>query len=392
MRVALLSAQNHENSVGEVRAAFRTFAGFRLIERQLHLALAAECEVIACLADTIGPEIIELQRRCERSGAKFVVVREGNRLAEVINEKSELLLFAPGVLPKEQTVLDNLSKNNVLLFPSDTAVPRGYERVNLEFAWSGVLLAPGAVVDRLAELPSDIDVPSALLRLSLQAGVEQRVLNSDLIEDGEWFWRPDQSDLDERKDRWISAHLDLAPYSAPGLAVAERIGARVFRDQFNRTSTRLPMIAAAISGLAAVFLASFGVPVIGLVFGVLMTAFAAMADVASRIRSASQPGFQKPHEATLTDWAIDAVLIVLVALASQAGAEWLRVFVPFTLFCLLRLGQRLSASRWRASYADRVAAMFLLIPAGIFGLVQEAAALMLIVALLSLFVTVESRD
>ena len=68
MRVALLSVLDSQADPRRVPAPFRMLAGARLVDRQLDIALAAGCETIACLANTVGREVIDLQHRAEAAG------------------------------------------------------------------------------------------------------------------------------------------------------------------------------------------------------------------------------------------------------------------------------------------------------------------------------------
>lgn len=392
MRVALLSTLDSETPPGGVRAPFRRFAGSRIIERQLDLALAAGCETIACLTDNVGREVIELQHRAERSGVRFIALRETHGLSGIVSADSELLVFAPGVLPADASVLKHVTKPAVLVFPADLAVPRGYERIDPEFAWAGVFLARGAIVERLRELPPDADAPSALLRIALQSGTRPIPLEKRLLEEGEWHLRPEPQELAEREEKWIHSHARLAPFNAPGLAVSERMGIRLARDILGGKGTRIPAIASGVAGVLAVAVSLVGFPVVGLGFGALMAIFAAMAEVVERVGLAGQVRPERSAMTKAVDWLADPVLVVLVALASPEDTEWLRLFVPVMLFGLLRLGRSSAIRKWRMTYADRVAAALLILPAALFGLAQPVAASLALLVLLSFFITIGSEE
>lgn len=392
MRIALLTTHDRDSSAGAEPAPFRRYAGSRLIERQLDLALAAGCETIICLADSISAEVIDLQHRAERADTKFIILNETYRLAEAVSEDCELLVMASGVLPAESVVLEKLSEQCILVFPAQEAVAKGYERIDLELAWSGILLVRGVIVECLADLPSDIDVPSALLRLSLQADAKPIILDGKLIEQGEWHWKPNRHELEEREKRWIRTNVRLAPPSAPGLAVTDRIAVRLARDALGKSLESWLFVAAGVTAAIALALSILGMPSVGLAFGGLMAAFASIIGTVERIGSTYQLGSQSSSRTGLADLAIDPVLVVLVALASNEDTQWLRWFVPAILFGLLRLGEMVSVPRWRPSYSDRVAMTVLLIPAAFFGWAQGGAALLAGLALLSLFVTTKSKS
>ena len=109
----------------------------------------------------------QLQHRAEAAGARFIAIREPRKLSGIVTANDELLVLAPGVLPDEDAVMRHLAKPCVLVFPADPAVQRGYERIDLHFAWAGALVVRGTAVEQLAQLPGDVDTPSALLRIAL---------------------------------------------------------------------------------------------------------------------------------------------------------------------------------------------------------------------------------
>lgn len=385
MRVALLSTLDRSTNSAGLRAPFRQFAGSRIIDRQIDLALAAGCEAIACLVDGIGREVVEAQRRAEQAGARFIAMQQSRGLSGLVSASDEVFVMSAGVLPAEDVVLRHLAHPVVLAFPADDAVPRGYERLDLEFAWSGVLLAPGSTIERLAAMPEDSDTISTLLRIALQSGVKIYPVEKRLLDEGQWHLDPSHEDLAERERQWIATHAAPAAYTAPGLAVAERIGSRLARDTLGTRGVRLPGIAAAICGAGALGLAAIGFAVPALGLGLVTAGLAAVGHTVDRIARAGQFAPRSAPLAKTIDWAIDPLLAVLVAAASPEDTGWLRLFVPVVLFALLRLGASLRRDRWKDTYDDRIAVTALLLPCAFFGFVQPAAAILALIALVSLF-------
>lgn len=385
MRVALLSTLDMQTAPGHVRGPFRLFAGSRIIERQVDLALAMGCETIACLVEGVGREVVEAQRRAERAGARFVALQQSRPLSGLVAAADELLVIAAGSLPDDGVVLRRAARPAVLVFAAQDAVARGYERIDAEFAWSGVLLTHGANVERLAELPPDTDVIAALLRIALQSGVRIQPIEKRLLDDGLWHLSPTDSELEEREARWISTHAAPAPFTAPGLAISERIGARLARDMLGGKSARIPAVAAALAGCGALVLGMAGHALPALGFGVLMAMLGAAGETVERIANAGQLGARRSALSKAVDWMLDPVLAVLIALASPEDVEWLRLFVPVVLFGLLRLAELRGGGKWRDSYRDRIALAVLLLPAAFLGVVQPFVALLTLIVLASLF-------
>lgn len=385
MRVALLSTLDHSPAPGRIRPAFRSFAGSRIVGRQIDLALAVGCETIACLVEGIGREVIEAQRRAELAGARFVAMQEPRPLSGLVSAADELLVIGAGVLPSDEVVMKHLAKPSVLVFPAAVALPLGYERVDAEFAWSGVLSAHGSIVERLAELPPDADVISALLRIALQMGARIQPIEKRLLDEGRWHIDPSAEQLERREEQWIRDHAAPAGFFAPGLAVSERVGARLAKDVLGGRWARTPAIIAGVCGVAALSLALLGWQVASLGFGALMAIAGTIGETVERIGLAGQASAGKSPLARTIDWLTDPVLAILIALASPEDTEWLRIFVPVVLFAALRLGHRWAKPELQDSYRDRVALALLLLPAAFFGMVQPFVAMLSLLVLLSLF-------
>ncbi|WP_324827319.1 hypothetical protein [Qipengyuania zhejiangensis] len=370
---------------GTLRAPFRYFAGSRIIERQVDLALAAGCEKIACLVDGVGREVVAAQERAESAGARFIALQEARPLSGLVSASDELLVIGAGVLPSDDIVLRHAARPSVLVFPAADAVPKGFERIDPEFAWSGVMLAHGAIVERLSELPPDADVISCLLRIALQSGVRIQPLEKRLLDEGLWHFNPTEAELADRAEHWIHSHAAAAAFTAPGLAVSERIGTKLAKDLLGGRGARIPAIAAGLAGVVALTLGILEFPVAALGFAALMAVFGAAGETVERISNAGRFGVHRSALAKAVDWLTDPILAILVALASPEDTQWLRLFVPAILFGLLRLGERWGAPRWQNTYRDRVALALLIVPAAFLGVAQPVVAVIALVVLVSLF-------
>ena len=385
MRIALLSVLHRPADPRAVPAPYRKLAGARLVDRQLDIALAAGCETVACLAGTVGREVIALQHRAEAAGARFIALRDPHKLSGIVAAQDELLVIEAGVLPEEEAVLRHLAKPGVLVFPEDPAIARGYERIDAHFAWAGALLVRGNAVEQLVHLPGDVDVPSALLRIALQSGTRTYPLETRLLDEHGWLRDPSPEELATRERSWVAGHADVAPFTAPGLAIAERLGVRLAQDTMGGNLPRILALSSAIAGLLALSSAIAGWMVPGFAFAVLAALFFAMEEVVRRVAHAGQLRPQVPLLVRALTVLLDPLLVILIARASPEDSEWLRLFVPAVLFGLLHLGERIAARRWRRSYADRVLLTVLLVPAAVLGIMQPVAGVLALGVLLSLF-------
>ena len=161
-------------------------AGKTLARRQLEFALATGCTRIVGLGDGTSPEAIALGHTAERSGARFIAIRDSHGLFGAVRAEDELLVLAPGLLPDCGPVVDALKQPAVVVIPAADAARAGFERIDLERAWGGVLLAPGELAARMTELAPDSEPSAALLRIALQARIRQVPLAPEALKNGAW--------------------------------------------------------------------------------------------------------------------------------------------------------------------------------------------------------------
>lgn len=392
MRIALLSTLDRNPAPGNPRSAFANFAGAMIVERQLDLALKLGCERIACLVDAVETEVIQLQHRAESSGMKFRAIRQPSRLSGMVTADDELLVIAPGLLPDDEAAQEQLERKAVLAFPAEIAVPLGYERIDLELAWSGIMLLPGSTIERLGELPGDVDVPSALMRLGLQAGVRIAPLDRELLAQGLWHLDPDRAALDLREKQWIDAQRRNIAFRAPGLAVAERAGARLARDLVGNAGQSIPAFLAGSSAIGAMGAGAFGYVFVGLVLATLAALFTHMGGVVERVAKLGRPKAKSNPLLRVLNHAIDPIFIALLFFGAPAEYGILGLFVPVVLFGLLLLGERHSSRQWRTTYADRVILGLMLLPAALFGFSTEMAAAIAMLVLATRFFDLFRND
>ena len=385
MRIALLSTLDRDPKPGRTRPAFVPFAGARVIDRQLDLALSLGCEAVACMADGIGREVIELQHRAERAGAKFMALREPAKLSGLVTATDEILVIASGVLPDAQTTERLLTKPAVIGFPADIAVPAGFERIDPEFAWSGVLLTRGNLVERLVEMEPDIDVPSVLMRLALQSGTRLVPAERKLVDQNDWTIDATREGLAARELRWIEAQREPVSFHAPGIAVAERAGTRLARDVVGGRGENGPVVASGVFALSSVAAGALSMPAVGLALVTLAALFSRMGRVVERVANKGQVAAKRSPLLKFLEASLDILFILLIYLAAPDESDLTRIFVPLVLMGLLRLGERHGSEVWKRTYADRILLGFLLAPAAFFGFGVQAAAVIALLVLVTRF-------
>ncbi|MBX7515312.1 hypothetical protein K3179_12235 [Qipengyuania sp. GH38] len=385
MRIALLSTLDRDPRPGRIRPAFVPFAGARVIDRQLDLALSLGCEAVACMADGIGREVIQLQHRAERAGAKFMALREPAKLSGLVTATDEILVIASGVLPDAATTERLLTKPAVIAFPADIAVPAGFERIDPEFAWSGVLLTRGNLVERLVEMEPDIDVPSVLMRLALQSGTRLVPAERKLVDENDWTIDATREGLAARELRWIEAQREPVSFHAPGIAIAERAGTRLARDIVGGRGENGPVVASGVLALFSIAAGALAMPAFGLAFVTFAALFARIGRVVERVAKKGQVAAKRSPLLKFLESSLDILFILLIYLASSEESDLTRIFVPVVLMGLLRLGESHGSDVWRRTYADRILLGFLLTPATFLGFGAQAAAIIALLVLATRF-------
>lgn len=357
--------------------AYLRLGGATLAHHQLALALAAGCERIACLAKAFDPELAALQHEAERAGARFHMISGGRALSGLVTANDELLVLGEGVIVSPVDALELVAQSPaVLVLPAETAVPQGFERIDLNHAVAGLMLLPGRLVERLNDLPSDADPVSALLRIALQAGITQRMVPQSVSNDGRWLLVQDEAQAHAAEDLWMDRQTSGLGHS-PGMGLAAWLSRRFGAAMLHAGSGAS---APGIAGLALLAMAAgsawLEVPTLGLALlggawlvqrvGTIITR--AQADSLGLGRGIlSRP---EPFGVLL-----DSVLMgVLLAVPSLVPGEptWLRAFAPLVLIGLVRLLAGVMAERVSAWFEDRLILAIVLAALGVAGLLPFA--------------------
>ncbi len=213
-----------------------------------------------------------------------------------------------------------------------------------------------------------------------------------MIFEGRWQVEPETASLADHERQWIARQGQPVSFTAPGLAVAERMGVRFAKDVIGTRLEVAPLLAAVIFGVAAGISALLGHPVVGLALALPMAFALPVTAVVERV---SRVGSRMRRKLPLTDTlrgAADLLIASLIALASPQEDGWLRLFVPLMLIGLARLGEHRGPARLRPTYADRIALLAILVPAAMMGAVQPVAAVLGLLALAGLFLSDITRD
>ena len=378
LRVAVLSMLEPAGDASALPRAFLRIGPASLARHQLSLALAMECQRIVCIARQMSPEILQLQHEAERAGARFHCIAGPRALAGLVTANDEVVLAADGLLAPLDTAMSLLEgAHAVLVQPVESGVAAGFERIDLNHASGGLMRIPGRLVERLQELPVDCDAASALTRIALQAGIEQRLLPSDAREGLRWKLVRNESEAHAAEAGWISAHLDGEGLQTPGTAIA-RFAVRTFGPAILHAGSGGNMLAI---GAAVLLLLTLGLGWVGFAASALVLSGiawivrrAAALLIAVEQESLARAPTRWPRE-PLFDWVNDAALIAIIVwniAPFPASSPWQRAFAPLMLLCLVRLVPRLAERAWASWLADRALLALLLAVAAGTGLLTQA--------------------
>jgi hypothetical protein len=304
-----------------------------------------------------------------------------------------LLVIGPNVLTDTEYVPHNADTALlVLAVPAEEAIALGFERIDAKRAWAGVMLLPGTLVEKLHQLPGDVDPASALLRIALMSGVPIKELPARLLTEGSLVRPRSAAELQALESDRISRLAEPVSFGAPLRAVVERLtirtAPRVLASSYSVTGIGILIGCVLLLSTLAARGRSIALALCGmaLAYGVII-GLRIIRRVAGRIgRRSRADGLE-----IWMDAASDLVLVFVLASANSAGlnagASW---FAPVVFLGLLRLAQSHLSAPAALVASDRVLLTGLLLFAQFFG-VLDAAVMLLASATLALLFAYETR-
>lgn len=350
-----------------------TLAGKTLAHRQLDFALAAGCESVIALGDGGSAEAIGLRHAAEAAGARFQAIRDGHGLLGAVHAEDELLALAPGLLPEAAEAIDLLGKGKVVLvLPAGAGTAAGFERIDLERAWAGALVVGGAQVERLSDLPADIEPASALVRIALQGHVKERRLPDDFIAEGSWTVLREGAVTPAIEDGWLKRHLAAAtPWTPTRWLAVQALRPLAARLLAAGRSVMALAAGAAVVLAASVLAAWLGFAALGFALIPVGAVLSQGALALAGLRSAPFGRAGRKDSAAFLPWLVDAALLACAVLAIEGS--WLhRLFPPLVLLAALHMLRPAEPPGWLALPGDRSVLAALLAVAAVLGLAEPA--------------------
>lgn len=353
MRVALISALRDDRADSDALA----LAGRTVSQRQVDLALDLGCQRIACLAQGPSREVVRMQRAAEKRGAQFNAITGARALAGLIKAADEVLVLAPDMLVDPSFAADALGgRPGIVTLPADRGVAAGFERMDGEAAWAGMMLLPGAQVDRLADLRADSDPVSSLLRIAMQAGTRRILVAPSALDHGELALVRDGAAATRAEKALLDRGMGKAGWRRPASA-AVRFVSRLLAPRLLLHERLVPAMIAAGSLFAAGALAAAWYERATAGLGVLSVAAATFlsAHTLRSLESGATPTGRK-----WTDLAVDAAFVAIAVLASPRNPQ-VALFAAVVAILALRVARLHGAAAQIAPAGDRV--LFVLLAA-----------------------------
>lgn len=339
--------------------AFLRVGGIALARHQLAAVLALGCERIICVARGLQPGLVDLQHAAEDHGARFHLVSAPRGLIGLVAANDDLIVLADGLLVAPDAAAAQLEAGQgVLVQPIEVGLPAGFERIDLNHAAAGAMRIPGALVERLADLPDDCDIMSALQRIAFQTGVGQRMLPSGLRETGAWRLIRDEGEAQRVEAEWFREHTSLSGLTSASEFVsrlaARAVGPALMHSGSGGNAVGVLALAALLLALGAGW---FHFPTVALM---LCTCADVLRRAAGLLLRIERNSLNLPRSALsrelLFGWALDIVLILVLSWsrAPDIGEDaFAHAFPAIMLVALLRLIPQIVASRWTGWLEDR---------------------------------------
>lgn len=324
------------------RRGFIRVGGRPIVQHQLDLALSIGCERVIAIARSLDADVLALQHLAEGSGKQFHVVHSPAQLSGLVTATDELVVISEGLLVDPERAGPLLDSGmGVFVQPVESGLAAGFERLDINHAAAGLLRIPGRLVETLVQLPQDCDIPSALTRIALQAGVPKREVPAEARGGTRWQMIASDAEAHAIERDWIADQMGNARRISPGRWLA-RSGVLAFGTSLLHAGHASTVLAAAM--LAAMTIA-FGLGWLELPATALLVCAVAwiVLRAALLLRRIELPrtigeGQGVRHFSAL-EWLLDAEIVLLIlwsckALAGEALA--LRLFAPVVFMLTVR--------------------------------------------------------
>lgn len=186
MRVAILSLCKRQKDSALSGVGLLPVGNATLLKYHVILAQRAGASKILCHIDAVPGELALHEEFAREHGMAWVNIRSIADIGAHIGDEDDALIIADGYY-SEPPLFDAFmtsDETGILTADSDGAF-RGFERLDINTLWAGLLKLPGTAFATLADVPDDWSLESVLLRQAIAGKAPmQMVTGKDIVHFG----------------------------------------------------------------------------------------------------------------------------------------------------------------------------------------------------------------
>lgn len=168
VRVAIISLCKRQKDNALLGVGLLSVGNATLLKYHIMLAQRAGASKILCHIDSVPRELALHEEFASERGMVWVNIRNIAEIGAHIGDDDDALIIADGYY-SEPALFDAFIKSDetaILTADSDGAFP-GFERLDINTLWAGLLKLPGSAFARLSDVPDDWSLESVLLRQAI---------------------------------------------------------------------------------------------------------------------------------------------------------------------------------------------------------------------------------
>ncbi len=168
MRVAILSLCKRQKDFPLLSVGLAKIGNASLLKYQIMLARRAGAAKILCHIDSVPGELAQHERFAKERGLEWENIRSITEISSQIDEADDILVIADGYY-SDVTLFDDfiVSQDADILTADSDGSFAGFERLDINTLWAGLLKLRGSAVADLSQFPNDWSLESVLLRQAI---------------------------------------------------------------------------------------------------------------------------------------------------------------------------------------------------------------------------------
>lgn len=183
MRVAILSLCKRQKDSALLGVGLLPVGNATLLKYHIMLAQRAGASKILCHIDAVPGELALHEEFARERGMSWVNIRSITEIGAHIGDEDDAIIIADGYY--SEVALFNAfmtsDETGILTADSDGAFP-GFERLDINTLWAGLLKLPGTAFANLADVPDDWSLESVLLRQAIADRAPMQMVTGKDIE------------------------------------------------------------------------------------------------------------------------------------------------------------------------------------------------------------------